>query len=368
MINVRQPAKIDSLQFIAAMGASSNGSFTFTIYNSGIAGGGGITNLNCNSPCPAGGPWEGVGSAIYTSPSLAVSTTTAANLTKTLKSLTSPTLAVGTYWIGLNVTNGGGTVNYMNFSCSETYNSGSDRWTSPIIDNTGNNIMQGVTGAFGNEIKNQGSVFNIRFSYDTPYNCTRLLICAASGSCPTPVEFIRFDAIPANGVVDLSWITATEKNSSYFSVEKSLDGVTFTSIGKVDAAGNSSSVKQYAFRDKNAAVSGVVYYRITEYDIDGESTHSNIRSIKNISDSDISVVPNPSNGNFTVTVDGGGQNTSLSLIVYNTLGQIVYQSSDKNNGGSNYSKNIDIQNLPSGVYVLHLTTSGGTWVRKIIKD
>jgi hypothetical protein len=178
---------------------------------------------------------------------------------------------------------------------------------------------------------------------------------------------MAFNANKESNYVQLDWSTATEKNSSYYDVQRSTDGIHFQSIGKVQAAGNSSSIHQYYFKDENASAPGVIYYKLVEHDIDGKTTDSDIRSIRNSSANDVTVVPNPSNGNFTVLVEGNDYKT-ISLLVYNTLGQVVYQASGNSNEGSTYSKNIDIQNLAAGVYILHVSSSGQTWTKKIIKE
>ncbi|MBL0256769.1 MAG: hypothetical protein IPQ03_04240 [Bacteroidetes bacterium] len=41
---------------------------------------------------------------------------------------------------------------------------------------------------------------------------------------PLPIELISFDAIPTNQTVKLSWVTATETNNDYFTIERSHEG------------------------------------------------------------------------------------------------------------------------------------------------
>ncbi|MBC7487912.1 MAG: hypothetical protein H7282_14310, partial [Cytophagaceae bacterium] len=66
-------------------------------------------------------------------------------------------------------------------------------------------------------------------------------------NCSLPVEFTDFNAIRKGAGALLTWGTAIELNSSYFIIEKSLDGISFSSIGRVEAAGNSSSLIRYNF-------------------------------------------------------------------------------------------------------------------------
>ena len=57
----------------------------------------------------------------------------------------------------------------------------------------------------------------------------------------------------AAGAAELSWATASEKNSSHFMVERSIDGWSaFRAVGRVAAHGSSSSPQAYQLRDKQA--------------------------------------------------------------------------------------------------------------------
>jgi hypothetical protein len=226
--------------------------------------------------------------------------------------------------------------------------------------------MRALLGLHDNNAQDNGNVFNLTFNVGTAYACNRILVCVST-TCTLPVDFVSFTAEKVDSYNLLSWTTASEKNSSYFEVQKSYDGIHFISIGKVQAAGTSSSIRQYSFKDESPAASGIVYYQLVEYDIDGQSTNSEIKTIRNSSQNDLTVVPNPSNGNFTVNIEG--LSSGLSLVVYNTLGQVVYQSHEVNTADAAvYSKNIDIQNMAAGVYILHVSSSGQTWTKKIIKE
>jgi alpha-tubulin suppressor-like RCC1 family protein len=281
-------------------------------------------------------------------------------------SLTGITLAPGTYWISVK----GDYNTQPYFNCTPPLVAAyPGNWTTPVWDNTGNTIkaIAAISPAISSGYSSKGSIFDLKFTTGTGYSCGRILVCQSSTACPLPVELMAFNANKESNYVQLDWSTATEKNSSYYDVQRSTDGIHFQSIGKVQAAGNSSSIHQYYFKDENASAPGVIYYKLVEHDIDGKTTDSDIRSIRNSSANDVTVVPNPSNGNFTVLVEGNDYKT-ISLLVYNTLGQVVYQASGNSNEGSTYSKNIDIQNLAAGVYILHVSSSGQTWTKKIIKE
>ncbi|HQI46160.1 MAG TPA: T9SS type A sorting domain-containing protein [Bacteroidales bacterium] len=108
-----------------------------------------------------------------------------------------------------------------------------------------------------------------------------------------PVEFIKFNATYNENRVDVSWETASETNNDYFSVEKSVDGLSFISIGNVDGAGNSNMPETYQYADNNP-LQGVSYYRIKQTDFNGDFAYSPIRVV-NVTNktNNISIAPNP---------------------------------------------------------------------------
>ncbi|MEI6123366.1 MAG: HYR domain-containing protein [Bacteroidota bacterium] len=78
----------------------------------------------------------------------------------------------------------------------------------------------------------------------------------------------------------------------------------------------------------------------------------------------ISVVPNPSNGLFYVTVNG--LNEAATLSIYAANGQIVYKEEMNNAGFTN--KPIDLQSFATGMYFLRLVSKNYAHVEKIIVE
>ena len=86
------------------------------------------------------------------------------------------------------------------------------------------------------------------------------------------------------------------------------------------------------------------------------------KQIKN--DSDISskhfeVFPNPNNGNFSINTTG----IKSSIIqIFNGLGNMIY-----NHVSQNQNLNIDISNVPNGIYFVKLISGNSIFYNKIIK-
>jgi hypothetical protein len=142
--------------------------------------------------------------------------------------------------------------------------------------------------------------------------------CSSSGcSFPTPVTLISFTARENNSRAALEWVTASEQNSSYFSVEKSTDGVNFTEIGTVNAQGNSSNPITYGFEDNH--FNEASYYRLKMVDKDGTFKYSKLGFLKNdISVRVISSLDNKGELQIKAIVN---EDAHWNLAVYSLLGQ-----------------------------------------------
>lgn len=110
---------------------------------------------------------------------------------------------------------------------------------------------------------------------------------------PLPIELLSFyGSITQNGV-ELNWTTATEKNSDYFSIERSIDGEKFVEIAVQKAAGTSTEQRNYSVTDI-AAPTGKNYYRLKMFDYDKAFTYSKIIIVDNpLTEGKVIVSPNP---------------------------------------------------------------------------
>jgi uncharacterized protein YjdB len=184
---------------------------------------------------------------------------------------------------------------------------------------------------------------------------------------PLPIELISFQANCAgNKQVAVTWSTASEHNTSHFVVEKSRDGVNWTTFNTLGAAGNSTTVIDYALTDTDVA-NGTTYYRLTQFDTDGASETFNIASVncgEQAATSNLVTYPNPSNGSFYL--DFYTQDlTGPSLIsVFDSRGVIIYRQDVLVEKGSNVFQ-IEKMDAAPGMY--YIQVSNGTTTSYIVK-
>ncbi len=177
---------------------------------------------------------------------------------------------------------------------------------------------------------------------------------------PLPVELTSFEAKWTGSAADLRWATASEKNSSYFLVERSMTGKDeYQAVGRVAAAGSSNSSRSYQLRDAEAGSLGVslLYYRLRQVDIDGSETFSPVVAVavgKPAGVAQLDVYPNPANTAQEARLDfrnlsGGGQ-----LTTYAETGQLVSQVQLAENAGR-----VALPALKAGLYYVVLRDAAG---------
>ena len=88
-------------------------------------------------------------------------------------------------------------------------------------------------------------------------------------SVALPVELLYFEGVRYPTFNNLKWATASEQNSSHFDIERSEDGEDWRVVGTKSSAGNSQSLINYFFLDYYNQ-DNIVYYRLVQYDIDGQ--------------------------------------------------------------------------------------------------
>jgi len=167
-----------------------------------------------------------------------------------------------------------------------------------------------------------------------------------------PVELVSFNAQQKGNGVTCSWITASERDTDKFFMERSSDGVNFEPVGMLPAAGNSTQAISYEFRDEHP-LNGVSYYRLTTKDTDGATTKSDIVSVNYSASGEVTIFPNPASDWTTIMATEGFD----EIIISNMNGQII----DRIMGTSlQTEQKLNIQDMPDGTYFVCVKSHDGT--------
>ena len=100
------------------------------------------------------------------------------------------------------------------------------------------------------------------------------------GVVALPISLISFTGKTVGADNELKWVTASEKNNNYFTIEKTTDGTIFDILGVVNGAGTSNAILDYQFTDYNVS-STLNYYRLKQTDYDGVFKYTDLISIDN---------------------------------------------------------------------------------------
>jgi hypothetical protein len=108
-----------------------------------------------------------------------------------------------------------------------------------------------------------------------------------------PVDLLYFKTRNSTTDTELVWATASEIDTDYFTVEKSLDGKSFYEITRIISTGSATEGHIYSFVDEKPAA-GTSYYRLNEIGRGG--IKKNLSTIRNSFDSkrSVDISPNPS--------------------------------------------------------------------------
>jgi hypothetical protein len=167
---------------------------------------------------------------------------------------------------------------------------------------------------------------------------------------PLPVELTAFTARAQGPAVALSWMTASEKNSKSFEVERSANGTTFARISTVAAAGISSSPHVYELLDGQLPTgTAMLYYRLKQVDLDGTFSYSPVRTVAlTRAAAGLSLYPNPaSHGAATLT----GALPGTVVTIFDALGRPVTSATADAAGTAAL---VLPTGLPAGVYVVRV--------------
>lgn len=238
----------------------------------------------------------------------------------------------------------------------------------PTTSNNGVlSVVSGPGSLTGNVLTFTGttpSTVTVEYSVETdcgaPYVTTRTFEIEDCG--PLPLTLISFKGKYENGQVFLNWETASEINNKGFEIERSTDGRNWTTIGFINSkadGGNSSDKLNYSFTD-NAPISEQNFYRLKQVDFDGKYEYSPVRMVSFDKGNNISIYPNPTKDNFTISGLKGNEN----IKVYDVSGRLIHQVN-----AANTSVTVPLDKLSEGVYHISIISKdGNVSSHKVLKN
>lgn len=179
---------------------------------------------------------------------------------------------------------------------------------------------------------------------------------------PLPIQLLHFSAVPNGSVVDLEWITASEINNHYFTVERSADATQFEGIIQRLGAGNSNIVLVYQDVDYQP-LTGISYYRLKQTDFDGSFSYSQIVPVFFGSSGEAFQAFVDINRDFQL-IYGSSERAPAEIRLFDAAGRLVLQNYTHVQKGENKIKIVN-PGLASGVYLLQLQSGNSLKTTKL---
>lgn len=267
------------------------------------------------------------------------------------------------HWLGLRHTWGEGgceTDDYCmdtpysegaNYGCvTQSYSCGSEDLVDNYMDYTDDVCMNNFT-------ENQKERI-MAVMYNSPRRTELLYSEKATPSPYTNLSFfnVRID----KWSVVINWATTYENNNSHFVLYKSVDGDTYYELAGIQGAGFSDELSDYEYIDENPH-KGTNYYKLVQVNYNGEESKEGIRTLEYYLGFEMEISPNPTRGDLDINILAE-EDGLATLKIFDTNGKEALSVEPILEIGLN-QLDLDLDNLPKGMYIIQITQ--GRWQRHL---
>jgi len=199
------------------------------------------------------------------------------------------------------------------------------------------------------------------------YSEDTINITLSNGCIALPVDFLNFTGTTDKNLVKLNWQVTGNKNILYFDIERSLDGVNYSTIGRIN---NRSFIETeaYSFTDEVKDINtSKVHYRIKIITANGGSKYSRTisLSIKNFQENNFSIYPNPVRDVFNISFLSI-EKKMIGIEIYDLSGKLIIKKNALVQTGNNTIPINDLSGKPHGLYLVVVNSGSETTKEKIL--
>lgn len=221
-------------------------------------------------------------------------------------------------------------------------------------------------------IQSNSNILNVG-TWDTDVNycaagtAVGLVHAMSCTSCGVlPVELAGFEATLDNGQVILDWETVAELDNSFFTVERSNDGTSFTELMEVSSSSPVSG-RVYQTYDVDP-FHGISYYRLSQTDQNGAREILETVLVNNAAEAThyFNAFPNPFQESIRVTTEGM-EGQTISVQVLDLSGREVARRAIARTADFSVYE-VPTQDLPAGMYMVVVTGNQVTESFKLLHN
>jgi len=254
----------------------------------------------------------------------------------------------GELTVNFSITGGGPSATGGSYSVTGSYSGTVSPGQQYIIDGITDGSTYSITVV--NDGKGCTGAIN-----EGPVNCTK-----------TPIELISFDGEAQQDGNLLKWVTASEIENDFYTLERASVDMNFVEINQQQGAGTYSTTSAYTYLDREAR-NGLSYYRLTQTDFDGTSVIAGIVELQR-SEATFDIInihPIPVLDNFDLFIDSEEDQT-IEIQVINSIGELMIEKEVELTNAVNKVE-VDVSSLAGGVYVISALAGENAVSQKIIK-
>ncbi|TWI84995.1 putative secreted protein (Por secretion system target) [Lacibacter cauensis] len=176
-----------------------------------------------------------------------------------------------------------------------------------------------------------------------------------TNSTTLPVSWLQVNGhVNTENKAVLTW-KVDERDVFQYVVEKSSNGIQFTKLIEVNSTG--TGINNYRITDQEIN-NQTTFYRIKQIDLNGHTTYSSIIKLYNRQNTSISIFPNPVISSMTVSVSRTDVGSTARLL--DKEGRTLQQFTI-----TQQSFTVDMSKYAAGMYILQLSSGN---IQKITKD
>jgi len=181
-------------------------------------------------------------------------------------------------------------------------------------------------------------------------------------------KLVSFTAKEEQGNSYLNWRITGNTNVQHIDIERSLNGTNFYPVHKT-AAQAGVETADYAYTDPLINIGQqIIYYRLRVTDRNGNSSYSEVASVKRTINAalQVRVNPNPVTNNRMQLYITAPENAAAVVQLIHTSGAVVYTQQQLLSKGNNYLSVSGNNKWERGIYILRITSAGAIVQQKIM--
>lgn len=227
--------------------------------------------------------------------------------------------------------------------------------TVPNIDTTERKYMFQMNFANVSTIYYRNGSISTKAATDVRHTCIYFKSFFDTDLITLPVRIVAFTAKTVTGGVNLDWTVADEKDVQQYTILRSVDGVNWENIGKVNVQ---QDIRNYTFLDKTRAT-GKVYYKLQQTSTTGSVGFSRIIGINNHAGEALTVtIPTLVSKNIRVQLETPAAEV-YHFSIYNSQGSVISQRSYAAQAGINFVQLELPGQRAAGMYMVAVRNAQG---------